>query len=377
MFKFTDMFPFKATTLTLLAFSMLPLHAQLPAPFPPGMLQSSGLMSLRDRPPFSARVTEKKGTPGSFTLALQHADGTKTSFTLVGGGEAERKMFAHFKVGSKYAFPKVFDDVLGKDAPVAASSIPPVSSTSTSTSPPFFTQQDFFSSTPKFSLLDLNHCPPFRARIDAKTITPDSISITLACTDGRTLTLQHIDNARMDEALKIARPLEKDRFYEFPISVLPPYQDEPAPPTPAMQALAPFLGTWDVTSLDKPDQQIRVRYQWKINGAGLWREHSAKQEGSDDYRMVNAALITHDSATGRYLETHTRPGTPPPLEKTWEAASRTLTSINYIQYPDGERKHTTLTTFKTDDLVEWKTTLTTREGKWIKEYQGRYTRIKP
>ncbi|MDZ4406246.1 MAG: DUF1579 family protein [Prosthecobacter sp.] len=366
----------KAATLVILTLAV-PLHAQQPSPFTPGWFQSSGLMSLRDRPPFSAKVTEKKGTPGSFTLALQHADGTKTSFTLVGGGEAERKMFAHFTLGSEYKFPQVFDDVLGKDAPVSSPRISPISSTSISTSPHFFTQQDFSFSTQKLSLLDLNRCPPFRAKITGKKITPDSISLTIACTDGRTLTLQHSGNANLDEALRIAKPLEEGRFYEFPMSVLPPHQDEPTPPTPAMKALEPFIGEWDVSSLDKPDQKIRVRYHWKINGSGLWREHSAKQEGNDDYRMANAALITHDSTTGRYVETLTRSTSLPPLEKTWDAATRTLSSINYIKYPGSERKHTTITTFKTDDRIDWKTTVTSKEGKFIEEYQGRYTRIKP
>jgi hypothetical protein len=367
---FTGMFSFKATTLALLAFSILPLHAQLPAPFPPGLLGDVGLMSLRQSPPFRAKITEKKGTAGNFTLSLEKTDGSKSTYTLIGGGEAERKMFAHFKLGSKYDFPKVFDDVLGKDTEP-----PPAVSTISRSPIPFF--PSLSPSEPKLALLDLNRCAPFRARIDAKKITPDSISLTLACTDGRTLTLQHSGNARMDEALRIAKPLEEGQFYEFPMSVLQPHQDQPAPPTAAMKLLEPFIGEWDVTSLDKPDQKLRVRYHWKLNGTGLWREHTAQDEGSDDYRMANATLITYDSATGRYLETHTRPGGPPRVEKVWDVANRTLTSVVHEDRTTPARKIANTSIFKTDDRIDWKTTVTTSEGKFIEERQGRYTRIKP
>lgn len=358
-------------TLTLLGFAV-PLHAQLPVlPFAPGTFEPAGLMSLRKSAPFRAKITEKKGTAGNFTLTLEKTDGSgRTTYTLIGGGEAERKMFEHFKLGARYDFPKVFDDVLGKDT--TSSTRPafvPASPASAAMFPPF-------ASKPKLGLLDLNHCAPFRAKIASKTITPESASITLACTDGRTFTVQEM-GSRLDEALRIVKPLEEGRFYEFPVSTLPPHQDQPAPPTPAMKALEPFIGEWQISSLDDPDQQLRVRYHWKINGTGLWREHTGRTKDSDEYRMVAATLTTHDSATGRYVEIPTRSSTTPPIEKTWDAAIRMLISVQHVQHPEGERKITTITSFKTDDLVEVKSTITTKEGKFIEEHQGRYTRIKP
>lgn len=367
---------FKAVTLFLFAL-VAALHAQQPAlPFTSGTFNTAGLMSLRHSPPFRAKITEKKGTAGNFTLALEQTNGTRQTFTVIGGGEGERKMFEHFKPGAQYDFPKVFEDVLGNEPPVPASQTSVTTSTYPVSAIPA-ANPGFTFPPEKLDLLDLNHCKPFRAKILGKTISPDLISLTLACTDGRTPTLQHSGNARMDEALKIAKPLEKGRFYEFPMSVLPPYQDEPAPPTPAMKALELFVGEWEVTSLDKPEQQIRARYHWKLDGTGLWRESTVKDGHSDDYRMANAILITYDSATGHYVETMTRSTSLPPLERTWDAAARTLSGVNYITHPDGERKLTTITTFKTDDLIEWKTTITTREGKFIEEHQGRYIRIKP
>jgi hypothetical protein len=126
-------------------------------------------------------------------------------------------------------------------------------------------------------LLDLRKLPPFRAKVTQCQVSDTAIEILLEIPDRSIVTVRHTSKDDWQKAVSLARRLEAGRTYEFPEVLADDDTPRPAiPPSPAMQALAPFIGEWTMHLKDppkgRPASQTTLRYFWKDDGTGLWRE---------------------------------------------------------------------------------------------------------
>lgn len=240
-------------------------------------------------------------------------------------------------------------------------------STSTST-PPSMTPEEK-------SFAQLRELPPFRGQVTSLNIGPDAITTTISVGDGRRFVVHHKRDENWDLNLGIAKRLTFEETYEFPDVVSDGYSPERKEPDEKLLPLAGFIGEWRLTMDAGPIREANqnvVRYFWKNDGKGLWRE---TRNLAATYPLTFTSLITHDPSTGGYQETmyQDKPGQMPSTA-TWDAASQTLTVKTQ---PEPGVEYTSSRRLASPDRIEWRSTGRKADGTPTPEYRGHFDRIKP
>lgn len=231
---------------------------------------------------------------------------------------------------------------------------------------------------PKIDFSELGTSPPFRARVISPQVTPDSISVTFAVANGHQMKMNYSGKGVGKSPMaKILAKLKEDTSYEFPHCLHHP-DEKPAdgPTTPAMKELAPFVGEWRVRVRDNQgtlqDTPSRKRYFWSADGKFLWREYIHPNSTLLEY-------IRHDTDSGQYVfagelfETDVKKN-----HARWDAATRTYTTEYLIGTGSpGVVRAESVRTFKSDDLIEWRSKQMNADGTVVNESSGTYERIKP
>lgn len=228
------------------------------------------------------------------------------------------------------------------------------------------------------SFAQLREQPPFRGKITSLNIGPDSIATTIAVGDGRRFLVHHKHDENWDLNLGIAKRLKYDETFEFPDVVSDGYSTATNEPDENLRRLADFIGEWRLTIESGPAKgtgQNVVRYFWKNDGKGIWRENRNLAASSP---LTFTSLITHDPATGGYLETSSM-DKPERVQSTatWDAASQTLTVKTRSQHPEPGTQLTSSRHLISPDRIEWRSTRHKADGTLIDEFRGHFERIKP
>jgi len=366
--------------LPLSAQQPLPLHPPSlpptsPAPFPPvpmppnfpwdllgtkGGMSAGGFLDLRRKPAFRAVIEKKSVTPGGFSITLKSPQGT-SSYSEMTNNEDALKVVKHLVVGREYAFPKVFDEVLGKNA-AAAAPRPTVRAP---------------------GIMGLRTGEPFRARVAKLEVTAGSVALELHCVDGQRLVVQHRGGGPIrSEVESVAGLLRQGETYELPHALLPESagtQGRAVEPSPEMKVLEGFIGGWEMSLAHDPARKAIVHYVWKQDGRGLWRE--TWDEPEKERNNVRAVwLITYDPVRKCYLETLASNSlNPQPLremEMRWvpETGAQVLRGTADKPVPGtqviGRRKLTS------PDRLEWSFQYTKPDGSPPTESSGAYERVK-
>jgi hypothetical protein len=329
--------------------------------FPPRLpgFADTGFLGMRDMAPDRGLVTKKEISTNSYTLALKFTNSTRT-FTEVGPSEATMKVVRHLVEGRTYDFPKVFDEVLGKQPP------------------PWPAAPEGAAPYP-FGFEQTGRKMPFRARLVKKESTASVVSLELHCADGPRLTLSQSKSEHFKAAQRCAERLQEGETYEFPDALRAPTasgKKKPAQPSAELKLLESFIGEWAGPMAGQPDVTTTIRYLWKGDGQGIWKENKAvTKHGST--MQESAWLITYDPARKCYLETPTRPDSPVPVvEMRWDADAKTLSLLAV-----GDRREPDMVvggtrTLTTPDRTDWRFTTTNTDGRIVRENSGSYTRVK-
>lgn len=254
-----------------------------------------------------------------------------------------------------------------------------------------FTPPTAPSSQSQFStFLQLRELPPFRGKITALNIAPDTVTTTIECGDDRKYLIHHRRDEDWDTHLKIAKRLKYEETFEFPDVLAAEYTAPTGDvkPSEAMRALAAFLGEWRVVWDSGPMKDTAtkgiVRYFWKNDGKGLWREFAtpATTEERNGYKIPHPArtmtyLITYDEAKGHYLEHTSSPNARPThYTATWDASGQVLTQKAESSYPEPGTQVVGIRRFVTPDRIDYTVKQTKADGSFLSEASGRYERVK-
>lgn len=259
-------------------------------------------------------------------------------------------------------------------------------------------------------LLDLRKLPPFRAKVTQCQVSDTAIEILLEIPDRSIVTVRHTGKDDWQKAASLARRLEAGRTYEFPEVLADDYSPPPAsPPSPAMQALAPFIGEWTMHLKEppkgRPASQTSLRYFWKADGTGLWREatyQSLDSQPADRILQVTprmqATLITYDAARQRYIETNSaqihrtvetlngvriqrasfsNKALNSTHHGTWDATTQTYTWEGTSDQPEPGTRQSGTRRFASPDRIEWQAKAVKTDGTLLHESTGHYQRIQP
>jgi len=350
-----------ARIFTLIALFATAHAAPAQAPAPVG-----GILTLLLQPPFVAQVSRVSIRPDGFELALCSSDGTVRTFKSTGSGELEQKLVAHLKRGRLYAFPQCILDLFGLDHTLAIIRSPlPLPAFM----PPFAPAQR--------GLFDVASHHPFRAVVLDQRLGGDHYSIVLQAADTG---LHHLSGPYGTERIRrIARRLKRGESFEFPAvlddALLTDSEREAKsePKTPETRVLGRYIGEWRGTLEADRKARIRMNCHWKADGSGIWREVTADRDGSPDPPTIDIALVAYDAGQKLYFAANPAPGSPPPLQSTWNESNRTFTTSLPIQEKDRIRVNTA--TFIADDRIDWITTTRDAGGKTLSATRGSYIRI--
>lgn len=304
-----------------------------------------------------AKLIEKTGTAQNFTVRFKSASGDETSMQNVTNGDSNNALFESLVVGQEYDFPKTTFPL--------PQGVPPALQAGAETSMTF---------------PDLAHSPPFRAKVTRKEVTNKHVSLALSCTDGRKLALKCAGKEGRPQALKLAERLDDGGFYEFPhvFSTTRDARQKPSaeakPVPPEMKALEAFIGQWESVHEDGPRGEEMLKYTWKADGLGLWREVMSRAPYDKEFKMIIATLITYDDDAKLYVEKSSNPQFVQSVLKTWDATTRTLKGRAEVP-SDATMKVETEYHFTSDDRIEWKLVRTGKNGVNLGVSQGYYKRM--
>ncbi len=249
-------------------------------------------------------------------------------------------------------------------------------------------------------LLRLPELPPFRATVIQRQISATDIKIDLKIRGSIPVTVGHSGQDGWDKALKMAKRLEVGRTYEFPDIladdyIVPPVGIMPQPASDAMRALQPFIGTWEETFED--GKKNIIRYFWKEDGTGLWREERREVEGEQNTASA-AVLITYDAARQSYMQAPqldfkpvdavTADGvaasselasSPVPRDEMarWDAATQTYIWQHVMDVPKTNTQYSGSRRFVSPDRMESQAKAMAEDGTVLQEVLGHYDRVKP
>jgi len=258
--------------------------------------------------------------------------------------------------------------------------------------PPPATTLNLASLLPENSIFNLRTFPPFRAKVLSCEITEAAINITLACNTHHRIEIQHPYGSDWTKATDTARRLTVDSIYEFPDVLAddysPPAADyEPRGSTEEMRALSAFIGDWEMqiqrSAEATPKGKIIVRYTWKTDGTGIWREtHTPEYEVTSNGvkqtqpAQVQAALINYDPTTRHYRETFLSPANKAVhTDIEWDAKTLTLSWSSKLDPVFGPKSSGTRR-FLSLERIEWKSKAEQADGTLIQENSGYYQRVK-
>jgi hypothetical protein len=322
----------------------------------------TGLLELRRMEPFHAKVTECTVEPGSFMLALK---GKKRSvkYFETRPSKALRQVLMQLKTNHEYEFPKVLNDVLGAPPANIGQSLP------------------YGLMISSRGLFDADNTRPVRATLVGKTVTADAVTLEFETISNGHQTLTGKGPQRVAELMLLAKLLQEGHTYEFPDVMRKPVPatfERPAvvkPASPAMEALKGFIGTWEMPVANKPGQRIELRCFWKNDGTGIWREAIVPPSADARLPSVHAELLTYDPAKHCYFITSSGlKESPSPVEASWDAESRTLTSRLPASQLGAGAVLTVIRTLTTPDRIDWTIRSSDKTGKVLKETSGVYTR---
>jgi hypothetical protein len=331
--------------------------------------ETGAFMALRNEAPFRAVVTEKKVTDNSFSITLKRGETQTNTYQESGGSEDARKLVKYLVVGREYAFPAIFDKVLG-----------PPKATATPGFPPTLPFPSSAMMGERLRLLDLPKRDPFRAKVTSKQLKSDQVTLELEPIDGNTLTLTQSGNVQMEEARRIAGLLEVGVLYEFPDAVLTSATKEmksATEPSPEMRALAGFIGEWERPIAEPASGKSTLVYVWKKDGNGLWKE--LRIERSDLRKVVRSDwLITYDPERKCYVERATNPKVVPrETTMNWNAEMRTLSSSTESKHPQyGSIISSGKRTLTTPDRFESSAEVKNKEGEVVEKWSAVFSRVK-
>lgn len=320
------------------------------------------LLALRNEKPFRATVTECSIGPRSFTLEIKGAERTFRCVQIgEDAGDLLRRALGRLEVNHEYEFPTVLNEVMG---------VPPAAPSGLLSAAIFPARK---------VVINFSNIQPFRAVLVDKTIASDSVTLEFECAAfGHVVWVEKepANRARLEE---LSKKLQMEHTYEFPDLMrepLPAILDRPAvvkPATPAIAVLEGFIGTWEAPLDDKPASHVEVRYFWKNDGTGLWRESAVQPTPvSDSPFKVHAELYVYDAAKHSYVTLPDTPPEAPGSRGTWDAASRTLARHRIFSL-SGDTLDSTFT-LTTPDRIDWTFRLTNKDGKVVKQTAGAYTR---
>lgn len=328
---------------------------------------------------FRAKVIEKKGTANEFTLRLQREDGsvmesshTKYSFN---SAPADPSLFDLLEVGKAYDFPKSIS-ADPRHRGLGEATEPRLFMVVFDHCPVTIDARLFQREQTGDSIVGLKYCSPFRAKVVAKSVTQDSVSITLLRTDGQQSTLVQQGSFGLGVTVAVVDRLDEGGFYEFPHVFSTTRADPPRdvqPATPEMKALSKWIGQWQNVHDKDPQRKEFQKFTWKADGKGIWRETMIGSPGSH-FNMVCASLITYDDEKKTYLETRTSPATKLVMTRTWDAANQSFKGR--IELPDGKGKALdSSATFSGDDRIDWKSEFTLPGKDKTQTLTGHYERM--
>lgn len=304
-----------------------------------------------------AKLIEKTGTARNFTVRFKSASGDETSMQNVTNNDSNSALFESLIVGQEYDFPKTtlsFPQSLSAAMQAGAET--------------------------RMTFPDLAHSPPFRAKVTRKDVTEKLASLALNCTDGRKLALKCEGDEGRQQALNLLERLDDGGFYEFP-HVFTTSRDArrkssavAKPASSEMKALEVFIGQWESVNEARPQRMEMLKYTWKADGRGMWREVMAKEKSENEFKMTMATLITYDDEAKLYVEKPSDPQYTQSVLKTWDAATRTLKGKAETT-SDATMKVETEYHFISDDRIEWKLVRTGKNGVNLGVSQGYYKRM--
>lgn len=240
------------------------------------------------------------------------------------------------------------------------------------------------------TLLQLRELPPFRGKITALNIGPDFINLTIDCGDGRKYLIHHKRDDHWDTNLAIAKRLKYDETFEFPDVLTADYTapSGEVKPTEAMRALEPFIGEWrvfwDSGPLKGGPVKGLLRYFWKNDGSGLWREFvmpatTLEQNGAQVSYPARTMtyLITYDAAKGHYVEHVSSPlALPAHYTATWDASGQVWSQKAESPHPKPGTQINGIRRFVSPDRIDYILKHTQADGTPTDEASGHYERIK-
>lgn len=151
--------------------------------------------------------------------------------------------------------------------------------------------------------------------------------------------------------------------------------DGPAKEVPELQALANYVGTWDVaiTSKDSPFSKGESTATWILDGRFVQQTGVLKSDDGATVLKVTT-LMTYDSEKKMYrMWSFLSNGATSEGTGTWDATTRTMTSTGR----QGEATTTTTTaTFSDNGIEEWLFITKNRNNEVVGRFGGTNTRRK-
>ena len=313
---------------------------------------------------FRAKVIEKSGTAHQFTLRLQKADGSTfqsehTQYSF-GASPAGSGLFDLLEVGREYDFPKSMSDDpvhlgLGGRPKNGGRGDPMTFMMVFDHCPVPVDSRLFHQASSGMSIAGLKYCAPFRAKVVSKSVTADSVSLTLLRTDGERSGIIQNGSFGLSAAVAVVDRLDEGGFYEFPHVFSTARGDLPRevrPATPEMKALSKWIGQWQNIRDGAADGTEFQKFTWKADGTGIWRETMTGAAGGR-FDMVCASLITYDGEKKAYLETGTDSRLKFVMTRSWDAEKQSLKGR--IEFSSGPvRSLESTATFSGDDRIDWR-----------------------
>lgn len=335
---------------------------------------------------FRAKVIEKKGTANKFTLRIQEANGTiseseHTKYSF-GTSPADPDLFDQLEVGKEYDFPKSMSSdpahwgLPGNSKSQGGGTRPSAFLVVFDHCPVAVDSRILDQGAAAESLVGLKYCSPFRAKVVSKSVTSDSVSLTLLRTDGRQSTIMQSGNLGLGVAVEVVDRLDEGGFYEFPHVFSTTRSDLPRevqPATPEMKALSKWIGQWQNVHDQAATRREFQKFTWKADGKGIWRETMVQSPGSQ-FDMVCATLITYDTDKKIYLETNTSSSAKLVMTRSWDAKKQSLKGR--IEFSSGPVKALdSIATFTSDDRIDWKSEFTLPGKDKVQTITGHYERM--
>ncbi len=148
----------------------------------------------------------------------------------------------------------------------------------------------------------------------------------------------------------------------------------PSKSVPELQALAHYVGSWDVTLLgadSNPTMKGEATAKWILDGRFV--EQNSVMTGDDGARISIRTLYTFDTSKRAYQSwTFISTGEISEADATWDPKARTMTSMTRPG-PEGTRTKI-VADFSKADTETWTFLFLDRNGQQVSEIHGKNVR---